>query len=132
MRPEQELVLLSLELDKVKHENARLRKKVREKSRHSKRVKKAYDDALLLATMRAGRIFPSRDYAREELKMGQRRWQNAMGLLRMARIVDGPRRWITTDLPTITERLDRTMERAKAEPEAYRMRLNRHANHENG
>lgn len=129
MQVETKLKLVELELAKVKDEAARLRKKLREKSRHGKRVDKAYDDALLLAHFKAVHINPSRSYARYHA-MSQRRWENAMGLLRLARIVDGRKRWNVTDLPAITERLERARDRAKAEPEAFKLRLNGHANHE--
>ena len=42
---------LQLEIAELKAENTRLRKKLKENSRHARRVEKAYQDALLLAVL---------------------------------------------------------------------------------
>lgn len=117
------------EIRELKAENTALRKKLKETGRHARRVARAYQDALLLATWRASHIPPSRSYAAHH-KISQRRWQNAVGLLRMARVIEGRSRWITTDLTLVEQRLAVARQRATEQPAAYRMRLNGHANHE--
>lgn len=114
------------EIRELRAENAQLRKKLGETGRHARRVEKAYQDALLLAKWRAVHISPSRDFAAYH-KISQRRWQNATALLRLARVLDGSRVWKITDLAVIEQRLDAAKKRAIEQPEAYKMRLNRHA-----
>ena len=120
---------LAQEIKELKSENAQLRKRLRETNRHARRVEQAYRDALLLATWRAAHIFPSRSYARHH-KISQRRWQNAIGLLRLARVIEGHRRWVTTDLALVEARLSVARQRAIDTPAAFKARLNGHANHE--
>lgn len=129
MNQDQELRYTKLQLRAAQQENARLRKKLQETCRHGRRVEQAYQDALLLAEWRMSHIIPSRDYAKFKGKMSQRRWQNAIGLLRLARVINGPRQWTITDLTIIDERLQVAKQRALESPEAYKMRLNKHANH---
>lgn len=116
---------LQLENAELKAENARLRKKVQETGRHARRVEQAYKDALLLASFAEVRIYPSRAYAAYH-RIGQRRWQNAIALLRMARVISGRRTWTVTDIATIGTRLDVVRQRAIEQPESYRSRLIRH------
>ena len=129
MTPEQQIRYLELENAQIKRDAAALRKRLGENSRHARRVERAYRDALLLATWRAAHIPPSRSYARHH-KISQRRWQNAVGLLRLARVIEGRSRWITTDLTLVEQRLAVARQRATEQPAAYKMRLNGHANHE--
>ena len=68
------------------------------------------------------------DFARRH-GMTQRRWQNAVGLLRMARVITDYRRWVITDLASIEQRLELAKCRAIEAPESYQARLNRHARH---
>lgn len=117
------------EIRELKAENTALRKKLGETNRHARRVARAYQDALLLATWRAAHIFPSRSHAAHH-KISQRRWQNAIGLLRLARVIEGRSRWVTTDLALVEARLAVARQRATEQPAAYKMRLNNHANHE--
>lgn len=117
------------EIKELKAENTALRKKLKETNRHARRVARAYQDALLLATWRAAHIPPSRSYAAHH-RISQRRWQNAIGLLRLARVIEGRSRWITTDLTLVEQRLAVARQRATEQPAAYKMRLNGHANHE--
>jgi hypothetical protein len=95
-------------------------------ARHRNRVEEAYKDALMLATWRANGIIPSRRYA---LIYGitQNRFENAIGLLRMARIIVKHRTWVTDDLSTIKAQLKRAKEYALEVPEAYHARLSEHA-----
>lgn len=112
------------EIKELKAENAQLRKRLGESNRHARRVERAYRDALLLAEWRSVAVFPSRRYAAYH-KISQRRWQNAVALLRMARILEG-RRWTTTTLATIEQRLDAAKQRATDTPDAFKARLPRH------
>lgn len=120
---------LTQEVRELRAENAQLRKRLGETNRHARRVARAYQDALLLATWRAAHIPPSRSYAAHH-KISQRRWQNAIGLLRLARVIEGRSRWVTTDLALVEARLAVARQRATEQPAAYKMRLNGHANHE--
>lgn len=126
MRAEQELRILRMEYDCIQAENTRLRKIAQERNRHAKRVALAYRDALQLALWMQGGILASRRYAALH-RMSQRRWQNAIGLLRVARVVVGHRRWATCDILTIEPRLCNARQYAIDNPAAYHARLNRHA-----
>jgi len=127
--PEQQIRYLELENAQIKRDAAALRKRLGENSRHARRVERAYRDALLLATWRAAHIPPSRSYAAHH-RISQRRWQNAIGLLRLARVIEGHRRWVTTDLALVEARLSVARQRAIDTPAAFKARLNGHANHE--
>ena len=128
MNQDQELLYTKLQLRATQQENPRLRKKLQETCRHGRRIEQAYQDALLLAEWRMSHIIPSRDFAKHH-KMSQRRWQNAVGLLRLARVINGSRAWAVTDLTIVEGRLQTAKQRALESPEAYKMRLNKHANH---
>ncbi len=125
MNAEQQVKYLELEVQKLKAERARLAKALQETSRHGRRVQRAYEDALLLAMWHCSGIIPSRRYARLH-KFTQNRWENATGLLRMARIIVGHRRWVQADLGTIEDRLEQAKQRALESKEAFFSRLNRH------
>ena len=122
----QQLAYMKHELRKVREENTYLRDRLKETNRHERRTQKAYEDALLLVTWRIAGIIPSRRYAAIH-EMSQRRWQNAVGLLRMARVVSRKRHWTTSDLASIDARLRQARQRAAESPEMYFARLNRHA-----
>lgn len=124
MNDQQVRVYHEQEIRELRHENAQLHRRLGETSRHARRVGQAYKDALLLASWRAVHIFPSRDYAKHK-GISQRHWQNAVALLRLARVVDG-RRWRVTELATIEQRLDVAKKRAIEAPDAFRARLPRH------
>jgi hypothetical protein len=126
MNIQQENEYLKLEVQKLKADRARLEKALRETSRHGRRVQRAYEDALLLAMWRSAGIIPSRRYAQLH-KFSQHRFENACGLLRMARVLTGHRRWVTNDLATIETRLQTAKQRALESREAYHSRLNMHA-----
>ena len=129
MTPEQKIRYLELENEQIKRDAAALRKRLAETSAHTRRVERAYADALLLATWCAGGIAPSRRFAARH-QMSQRRWQNACGLLRMGRILDRHRHWTTSDLTLIESRLGRARQQAIESPDAFQARLNRHARNE--
>jgi len=116
---------LRIELTKAQTEAAQLRKQLKLSNRHGKRVDKAYEDALLLATWYAAAIIPSRAYARR-FNLTQNRWQNAIALLKMARIIQRQRHWVTADLSLIEKRLQSARDQSIEFPDAYFARLNRH------
>jgi hypothetical protein len=125
MTIDQELEYLKLEVQKLKADRARMAKALQENSRHGRRVQKAYDDALLMAMWRQAGIIPSRRYAKLH-KFTQQRFENACGLLRMARVLTGHRRWVTSDLATIETRLAQAKQRALENREAFLFRLGPH------
>ena len=129
MTPEQKIKYLEVENAQIKATAAALRKKLADYSAHTRRVERAYDDALLLACWAVGGIAPSRRFAALH-GMSQRRWQNACGLLRMARVLVSHRHWLTTDMALIEKRLERAIQHAVEAPHAYHARLNRHARNE--
>jgi hypothetical protein len=116
---------LELELRRLQAENARLRAALKENGRHARRISRAHDAALLLATWHIGYLPTSRDYAMAN-GMPQRQWQNAMALLKLAHLVDQVGRWLCHDLPSISARLDDAVIAANSAPEAYFARGNNH------
>lgn len=126
MNGNQQIHYLEHELRKVRAENTYLRDRLKETSRHERRVQQAYEDALLLITWHIAGIIPSRRYAALH-RISQRRWQNALGLLRMARVVKRRRHWTASDLASAESRLQQARQRAIESPEAFFARLNRHA-----
>jgi hypothetical protein len=116
---------LDIENHQLRDEVARLSKLAKERSYHARRVRLAYEDAMLLALWMVAGIHPSRRYARMH-GVTQRRWQNALALLRMARVVVRRRRWTVADTDTIERRLGQAAQRAQADARAYRLYLNRH------
>jgi hypothetical protein len=125
LTPEQKIGMLEVELLKAKREAAKLRKALSINSRTHKRIEKAYEDALLLAAWRAAGIIPSRRYA-GEYEMTQFRYENAFGLLKFARVIQGHRRWMLDDLATIEAKLARARNRAFEDPPAFFLYLNKH------
>ena len=126
MNGTQQLAYMKHELRKVRDENTYLRDRLKQTNRHERRTQQAYEDALLLVTWCIAGIIPSRRYAALH-RMSQRRWQNAVGLLRMARVVSRKRHWTASDLANIDVRLRQARQRAAESPEMYFARLNRHA-----
>ena len=122
---EQKLRYLEVDLLKLRAENTRLRKALKENGRHSRRVERAYEDALLLATWQAAGIIPSRRYAKIK-GMSQNRWENATALLKLARIITRQRHWTTDNLAVIEKRLETARERATADPPLFFLRANSH------
>ena len=125
MNLSQENEYLKLEVQKLKADRARMAKALQENSCHGRRVQRAYEDALLMAMWRNAGIIPSRRYTKLH-KVTQQRFENAVGLLRMARVIVGHRRWATDDLATIEIRLEQAKQRALENREAFLFRLNRH------
>jgi hypothetical protein len=125
MNAEQQVKYLELELAKARAEAAQLRKKIGENSRHTRRINRAYEDALLIAMWKVAGIAVGRDYAKEQ-GISQNRWQNAIALLKMARVVIRERHWAVKDLPMIEQRLEAAKQRALADRNVFLLRHIRH------
>lgn len=125
MTPELEKTYLLHELDQLREENTYLRNRLHESNRHRKRIELAYEDALLMAGWRVAGIIPSRRYA-ELHQITQRRWQNAVALLRMARVIVRRRHWATDAMAVIEKRLEQAKTKALNDRELFFLRLNRH------
>lgn len=121
---------LQLENKQLQAENARLRKKLRETSRHAERIRKAKDDALLLASFINGGIIPSLRYARTH-QMSRRQWQNAIALLRLAGVVKAHPGygWLYQSLAEIEWRIDAIINIAIDDPGSFKSHLGSHGNH---
>lgn len=115
---------LQLEIDRLKYENAKLRKALKVNGRHARRLQRAYDTALLLATWHVAHLPVSRAFARSH-GVGQRSWENAIALLRLARVVHR-QTWRMHDIATIERALARAQERANAAPEVYFLHVAKH------
>jgi len=109
---------LLLELARLRAENAQLRAALKANGRHARRISRAHDAALLLATWHVAYLPTSREFAAQS-GMAQRQWQNAMALLKLARIVDVRGRWLCHDLPSIAAKLDDAVIAANSAPDAY-------------
>lgn len=109
---------LLLELKRLQAENAKLRAALKANGRHARRISRAHDAALLLATWHLAYLPTSREFAAQN-GMGQRQWQNAMALLKLAKIVDVRGRWLLHDLDTISAKLDDAVIAANSAPDAY-------------
>jgi hypothetical protein len=123
--PQLEVRRLQVEIAKLRDENTQLRKRLGENSRHAKRVQKAYEDALLMVFWRSMGIQPSRRFC-ARYDINQHRFENALGLLRMARIVRDRSRWVDIDPASAESRLAAARDRATNEPGVFFLRLNRH------
>jgi hypothetical protein len=124
LTPDQQIRYLEIEIRKLQQENSRLRKTLHENSRHARRVEKAYEDALLLASWHTAGIIPSRRYARL-YNITQHRWESAIALLKMARVVTRQRHWAITDLATIERMLANARVKALEDPGLFFLRLPR-------
>jgi hypothetical protein len=124
LTPEQQIGYLQIELAKAKQEATRLRKALHENNKHARRVDRAYEDALLLASWRVAGIIPSRRYARL-YNITQHRWESALALLKLARIVTRQRHWAVTDLATIERNLANARSKALDDPGLFFLRLPR-------
>jgi len=111
-------------VQRLRQECNRLRSALRQNSRHSQRIRRAQDAALLLATWHVAYLPTSRAECMAR-GMAQRQWENGMALLRLARVHDG-RAWRVHDLTTIAQALDHAADRAAEAPEAFFARGNRH------
>lgn len=123
---EAELKLVKLELQRAYAELADLRAKLKMNAAHTKRIDRAYHDALLLAHFHIGFEETTRERARTHGKITHCRWENAIALLCMARCHDG-RKWLAHDMLTIETKLGRAKDIAIDEPSRFRARLPAHA-----
>lgn len=123
MTPEQRIQFLDLALRKAREENTRLRKAVKENGHHARRVERAYDDALLLATLHVAYQPTNREKVKQ---LSKRRWTNAMGLLKLARVYNC-RAFVAHSLAEIEAALERAKRIALENPTSYRVRLPKHA-----
>ena len=126
LTPAQRLGYLEADNLRLKQENNRLRKALHENSRHTRRIEKAHEDALLLATFFSAGIIPSRRFAKLH-GLTQNRWQNAVGLLKLARVVVNCRHWAVKDFETIESKLATARDKAMEDRQLFFLRLNRHA-----
>lgn len=114
--------LLQSRLIRAETELAILRDKLRECNRHARRIEQAYEDALLLASWTINETHPSRSRAARLGQVTQRRWENAVALLRMARVITRHRHWTTNNQETIRSKLEQARIRAIETPDAFRAR----------
>lgn len=121
MNTDTQVRILEIELAKARAEATALRKALGENSRHKKRIEKAYEDAMLMAFWRSVGIKPSRRFA-ARYDVTQDRWQNAICLFRMARLIDGRSRWPAVDLEVTERKLAQARDRALADPGLFFMR----------
>lgn len=123
LTPEQRIEYLDLALRKTKEENNRLRKAVKENGHHARRVERAYDDALLLASLHIA----YQPITRERVtQLSRRRWANAIGLLKLARVYNC-KAFVAHSLAEIEPALERAKRIALENPTSYRVRLPKHA-----
>jgi len=109
---------LEIEIARLQAENKKLRAALKINGRHSRRISRAHDCALLLATWHIAYLPTSREFAAQN-GMAQRQWQNAMALLKLRRIIDVRGRWLCHDLPTIAAKLEDAVIAANSAPEIY-------------
>ncbi|MEZ4865321.1 MAG: hypothetical protein R3C14_28690 [Caldilineaceae bacterium] len=126
MSPEQRIRVLESELRVAYGELAKLRRRLNESGSHGKRVDRAYRDALLLAELAIGYQPTTRAFAEKYAGITHVRWENAMALLRLARVHSG-KKWLLHDLAAIEKKLSAAVEKAHETPEAFRARLPKHA-----
>lgn len=120
-----EVRYLKVELAKAKAEAAYLRKKLQVSNRHAKRIDRAYEDALLLAAWHVSGILPSRSYAKR-YGLTQNRWENAVALLKVARVIQRQRHWVSNDMGLIEAWLAKARTYAMTIPDAFLCRLPHH------
>ena len=109
---------LLVEIKRLQDENKKLRSALKINGMHARRISRAHDAALLLATWHLAYLPTTREFALSH-QMSQRTWQNAMALLRLGRLVDLRGRWRYHDLDTISARLDDAVIAAHSAPEVY-------------
>lgn len=116
-----EVTALRVEVERLRAENARLHRNAGRQSAFIAKVDRAHADALLFLSLRVGGITPSREYCAEALGIGRRRWQWAMALLKLAKLVSHD----PTD-PAVIERLETAKGDAMSNPLSLKVRLTRH------
>jgi len=116
---------LEIEVARLQAENRKLRAALKVNGRHSRRIQRAYDCALLLATWHVAYLPTSREFAAQN-GMAQRQWENAIALLRLAHSIDSAGQWLIHDLPTINAKLEDAVIAANLAPTAYFAYGNQH------
>jgi hypothetical protein len=122
---EQRVGYLEVELTKAKAEATKLRKALQENGRHARIIDRAYEDALLMVFWRSIGIRPSRRFA-AMYEITQTRWEHALALLRMARLVSGRGRWAAADVATMERKLATTRDKALEDANLFFLRHTRH------
>lgn len=117
--------MLQLELERVKAEAVKLRKRLAENGRHPRRIQQAVDDALLLAMVKVAGIHPSRRLA-ASLGLSQSRWEHAVALLKMARVITRSHHWEVSDLETIERKVTAAKVKAESDKQLFFLRHSRH------
>lgn len=125
MTPEQELRYLKVVNRQLQEENNGLRRRLRENSRHARRVNQAYEDCLLMATVFLGYDRPTRDHMLA-LGISRRRWQNARALAKLARVWSPKKGFTVGDVVAIESALEKAKDKAIETPEAFLARIPRH------
>jgi hypothetical protein len=125
LTPDQRIRYLEIELVKAKTEATKLRKTLKENSRYAKIVDRAYEDALLMVFWRSIGIRPTRRFS-ALYAITQPRWEHALALLRMARLISGKSRWIALDIPTMERKLAQARDRALEDAQLFFLRHTRH------
>jgi hypothetical protein len=118
---------LELELDATKRNLADARRKLRERGRHADRIRQAHVDSLVMASHHVSYLNTTRRAAQELGAITPRRWEGAIGLMRLANVHNGER-WLLHDLAEITSRLEKAAAAALDCPSAYWARLCKNAN----
>jgi hypothetical protein len=122
---EQKVGYLEVELARAKAETAKLRKALGEHSHYAKIIDRAYEDGLLMIFWRSIGIRPSRRFA-AMYKISQVRWEHALALLRLARLITGKGRWQLTDTATMERRLLNARDKALEDRNIFFLRHTRH------
>jgi hypothetical protein len=125
LTPEQRIRYLEIELGKAKTEATKLRKTLKENSRQARIIDKAYEDALLLVFWRSIAIRPSRRFA-ATYGITQPRWEHAIALLRLARLIQGKGRWSTVAATVMEQKLAKARDKALEDHELFFLRHTRH------
>lgn len=118
---------LELELQTTKRNLSDARRKLRERGRHADRIRQAHVDALVMASHHVAYLNTTRRASLELGAITQRRWEGAIGLMRLANVHNGER-WLIHDLADITSRLEKAAQTALDCPTAYWSRLSKNAN----
>lgn len=127
----EQIALLQNENERLRRDNARLRRNTKKRAAYIERINRAHGDAVHFCVHMANGqgIRPTREYCAERLGIGRRRWQAAIALLRLARLFGG-RCWIETTDQVATERLSAARQTAFDDRRAFYSRLPKHGRDE--
>ena len=115
-----------VELERLRRENVRLQRVAGRRAAYEAKVHRAHGDAVLMLSLRAGGITPSRQYCADKLHIGRRRWQWGVALLKQARLYK--RGVVDQTLAMI--RLDEARREVLAAPILLRKNLSKHGRDE--